>query len=92
MKTKTVKARPLTPSQRLEDLSNIVYLCFILLGDYDFKEICNLSKLSLRTIRRLYCGDYSLKLQWNTVQKLAAAANLKFTTDEYGPTRFRIVD
>lgn len=83
MKTETkttAEVLKLTDDDRLAQLSNIIVTSFDLLTSYDFKEISNLTGLSLSTIHRLYVGNYSLKMQWNTVNVLAAAAGLKLVT------------
>jgi len=84
MKTAT-KPKPvkMTRSKRLRELQSFVSLCFGMLTDYDNKEICNLSGLSLRTINRLHSLEFSLCIQFKTVQALGIAAGLEISLTPY---------
>lgn len=54
-----------------------------LLQDNDYKEICNLTGLSITTVRRLYQGQYTLNVRYGTIQALAIAAGLEIVTNPY---------
>lgn len=78
---KTVK---ITDEMRLDELSNTICICFAMLTEYDFKEIANLTGLCLSTIQRLYNGQYSLMIRWNTVDCLATAAGIRISRTKTG--------
>ena len=83
--TKTVLPMRLTQKQRLQDLKRIVQTCFTLLNSTDFKEISNLTLLSLPTIYKLHKGkNITLAVRFGTIQALCAAAGLKVVTTPFG--------
>lgn len=83
MKTKTAKIkRPLrlTDDDRLDQLRAFVGLCYVILlsdTDGDYKEMANITGLSIGTLYRLaYEENVSLKIHVGTLQLLAAGAGL----------------
>ena len=86
MKTKTPPLKKMTAKQRLDTLTVIIGICFTLLEDKDFKEVSNLTGLSLSTIHRLYNGEYTLNVRWGTIQALGIAAGLEITSTPYQST------
>ncbi len=76
------RTRSLTKAKRLEEVKYFVVLCFMSLEEYDFKEVSNLTGLCLATIYRLSHGDFTLAVQYGTIQALGYAARLQLTHEE----------
>ena len=79
-----MKTRPiyLSEQQRLSELQAFVKLCFMCLEEYDYKEVCNLSGLSLATIYRLDRGEFGLCCRFGTIQAIGLAAGLRFSLED----------
>ena len=72
-----MKAKRITKTALDAQLRDAVMQCWILLAEYDFKECCNLTGLSISTIHRLYSGEYTCNVRFGTIQALATAAGLE---------------
>ena len=80
-KVKRESVKRMTEHDRLLELQAFVTLCFAEAGDYDLKELSNSTGLSYATVYRLEKGEFSLRVQFKTIQALGYAVGfrLEFT-------------
>lgn len=93
-KTGKPKARVISDAVRLRELKNFMDICFTLIVDREGdsnKRIAELCGLSYWTIWRMRSGEFSLKIRYDTVQRVATVAGLRLTSTEYG-FQVRLVD
>lgn len=73
--------RVLSVTQKWHELRGLVNLCLIIIDEDDAREVANRTGLSVSTIRRLAMGEYTLRVQFRTVQALCLAAGISFDTE-----------
>ena len=83
MRTTRVTPRVMTPAQRLKELRSYVDICFAMLEEQTYAEVAENSGLSLGTIYRLQNHDFTLRVQFRTVQALGIAAGLRLEWTKY---------
>jgi hypothetical protein len=84
---RVVTAKPLTEATRLKELRAFVNICFALLSTkddkVDVKDVAKRTTLSQGTVYKLMANDFSLRVQFRTIQALGAAAGLKLEWNKY---------